>query len=81
MNDQVRADEDPALTVQLVVHLDRQPISGRLRTEAGAEERFQGWLGFVDALQRLHEGREPTGDPAGSWSAPRHAASPPIERS
>jgi len=37
------------------VQLDREPIGGRLRTERGAEERFVGWLGFVDALKRLQE--------------------------
>ena len=38
--------------------LDRQPISGRLRPERGAEEPFVGWLGFVDALKRLNERKE-----------------------
>jgi hypothetical protein len=37
------------------VCLDRQPVSGRLRTERGADEQFVGWLGFVDALKRLQE--------------------------
>lgn len=51
---------DRALTVRLELRLDRVPICGRLRSDAGAEERFVGWLGFVDALKRVHalEGRE-----------------------
>ena len=36
----------------------RQPVSGRLRTQWGADERFEGWLGFVDALKRLQEQRK-----------------------
>ena len=53
-------DGDPThealgLRVQLELHLDRQPVSGRLRTEAGAVEAFVGWLGFVDALKRLQD--------------------------
>ena len=47
-----RRDEEGALSVQLDVHLDRQPVTGRLRTAQGADERFVGWLGFVDALKR-----------------------------
>ena len=38
--------------MQLDVHLDRQPVTGRLRSPYGADERFVGWLGFVDALKR-----------------------------
>jgi hypothetical protein len=55
MDDQARSDEDRALQVQLEVHLEREPVCGRLRGERGADERFVGWLGFVDALKRLHE--------------------------
>ena len=51
-------DEDRVPRVQLELHLDRQPISGRLRPERGAEEPFVGWLGFVDALKRLNERKE-----------------------
>lgn len=54
MDDQARHDEDRALSVHLDLCLDRQPVSGRLRTQHGDDERFVGWLGFVDALQRLH---------------------------
>ena len=43
------------VSVRLDVYLDRQPTTGRLRTERGADEQFVGWLGFVDALKRLHE--------------------------
>jgi hypothetical protein len=49
------AAEEDVLSVQLDVHLDRQPVQGRLRTPRGAEEPFVGWLGFVDALGRLRE--------------------------
>jgi hypothetical protein len=49
--------QDRALSVRLDVHLDREPISGRLRAEGGADEVFVGWLGFVDALRRLHDGQ------------------------
>ena len=52
---QGRSDEEGALSVQLVVHLDRQPVTGRVRTAGGGDERFVGWLGFVDALKRAHE--------------------------
>jgi hypothetical protein len=58
VDDHSSRDEDPVLRVQLELHLDRQPISGRLRLERGAEEPFVGWLGFVDALKRLNERKE-----------------------
>ena len=63
MDDDAGAREDRVLSIQLDLHLDRQPISGRLRTEWGADERFVGWLGFVDALQRLHDLEAPPGHP------------------
>jgi hypothetical protein len=50
-----RSEEDYALSVRLDVYLDRQPVTGRLRAQRGAEEQFVGWLGFVDALKRLHD--------------------------
>ena len=43
-------DDERALRVLLDVHLDRQPVSGRLRTPGGGDEPFVGWLGFVEAL-------------------------------
>ena len=55
MEDEARTDEGRPLSVRLDLDLDREPIGGRLRTERGADERFVGWLGFVDALRRLHE--------------------------
>jgi hypothetical protein len=55
MDDETGADQDHPLRVQLDLDLDRQPVSGRLRTQWGADERFEGWLGFVDALKRLQE--------------------------
>jgi len=65
----VRVDDHPTpeeanvLRLQLELHLDREPISGRLRTGWGAEERFVGWLGFVDALRRLQQRDEGAADP------------------
>jgi hypothetical protein len=50
-----RTDEDRVLRVQLELDLDSQPVTGLLRSEGGADEAFVGWLGFVDALKRLHE--------------------------
>ena len=58
MDDETGADQDYPLRVQLDLDLDRQPVSGRLRTQWGAAERFEGWLGFVDALKRLQEQRK-----------------------
>jgi hypothetical protein len=63
--------DDRTLRLRLDVQLDRQPITGRLRTDGGAEETFVGWLGFADALRRLHEraaatpdrSDDPPGDP------------------
>jgi hypothetical protein len=50
-----RTDEGRVLRVQLELDLDSQPVTGLLRSERGADEAFVGWLGFVDALKRLHE--------------------------
>jgi hypothetical protein len=47
-------DEAP-LTLQLELQLAREPITGRLRGERGADEEFVGWLGFIEALRRLSE--------------------------
>jgi hypothetical protein len=55
MDEQLVTTANRVLSVQLDVSLDSQPVSGRLRTEGGADEQFVGWLGFVDALKRLHE--------------------------
>jgi hypothetical protein len=66
MDDDDRTDEDRALRVQLELHLDRQPITGRLRREPGDEEPFVGWLGFVGALKRLNDAataEERSGEP------------------
>jgi hypothetical protein len=57
-----RTDEDRALRVQLELHLDRQPITGRLRAEGGPEEPFIGWLGFVETLKRLHDAANQKGE-------------------
>jgi hypothetical protein len=61
-----RIDEHRVLSVQLDLHLDHQPISGRLRTAEGAEEPFVGWLGFIEALKSLHELGELSRDRPGS---------------
>jgi hypothetical protein len=55
MDESHRGDKDRVLSVRLEVRLDCQPISGRIYPERGAAEEFVGWLGFVDALRRLHE--------------------------
>jgi hypothetical protein len=70
MDDQAGADEDGVLRVQLELHLNRQPISGKLRSRWGAEERFVGWLGFIDALKRLQEQDDAWADPKGEQSDP-----------
>jgi hypothetical protein len=57
MDDETGAGPDRPLRVQLELYLDRRPIHGRLRTERRTVERFVGWLGFVDALKRVHETR------------------------
>jgi hypothetical protein len=55
MDDAPPGPEQRTLSVRLDVQLDREPIAGRLRTDGGVEVRFVGWLGFADALTRLHE--------------------------
>ena len=55
MNDHAGTHEDRPLSVQLDLHLDREPISGHLRTEQGSDELFVGWLGFIEALRRLSD--------------------------
>ncbi len=70
MDDQPVFEEANVLRLQLELHLDREPISGRLRTRWGAEEPFVGWLGFLDALRRLQQqdddAAEPTPEPPDS---------------
>jgi hypothetical protein len=65
MDEQAGPDEAGVLRVQLELDLNHEPISGRLRTARGAEERFVGWLGFVDALKKLQDQGEGSPDPAG----------------
>jgi hypothetical protein len=55
VDDSRRADKDRPLRVQLELHMEREPITGRLRPERGGDEEFVGWLGFVDALKRLYD--------------------------
>ena len=53
-------DDEPSrdmLRLRLDVQLDREPISGVLRDESGAEAAFVGWLGFVEALSTFYERR------------------------
>ena len=64
MDDRAGPGEAGVLRLQLELNLDREPISGRLRTRRGAEERFVGWLGFIDALKRLQERDDGPADPA-----------------
>jgi hypothetical protein len=80
MDDQADAHADRPLSVHLDLYLDRQPVSGRLRTEWGGDERFVGWLGFADALKRLREQQAPSADRAAARHTPADAAttqSPP----
>lgn len=49
------SNTDRPLSVRLDLYLDREPIAGCVRTADGAEEGFVGWLGFLDAVKRLHE--------------------------
>jgi hypothetical protein len=58
--DGATAGRNDTLTVQLELELGREPVTGCLRTEDGIEERFVGWLGFVDALKRLREAEPPS---------------------
>ena len=62
MDGQARDHDDAPLRVQLDLHLEREPISGRLRGERGADEAFVGWLGFVEALRRLSEAQTQRSD-------------------
>jgi hypothetical protein len=55
MDDEAFGDERRTLSVRLEIQLDRTPVRGRLRADDGAEQRFEGWLGFVDALRTLHD--------------------------
>jgi hypothetical protein len=73
--DQPDAVEGHTLRLQLELQLDRQPISGCLRTQAGVEERFEGWLGFADALRRLHD---PPATEPGDDRAPGATFVPPV---
>jgi len=62
-----RPEPGRTLSVRLDVQLDAQPITGRLRTDGGADEQFIGWLGFIDTLRRLSgppDGTEPASDPS-----------------
>jgi uncharacterized protein YbjT (DUF2867 family) len=49
------SDDQGTLSCQLDVNLDRRPVTGRIRTPDGADERFVGWLGFVDAMKRSEQ--------------------------
>jgi uncharacterized protein YbjT (DUF2867 family) len=61
MDEPARDEAGDVISVQLDVHLDRQPVIGRLRSAQGADERFVGWLGFVDALKRVAEASRASG--------------------
>jgi hypothetical protein len=64
VDDGPASEEADVLRLQLELRLDREPISGCLRTGRGAEEPFVGWLGFVDALRRLQQEDEGAADPS-----------------
>jgi hypothetical protein len=67
MDDHAPSDgEDRALSVRLDVHLDREPICGRLSADGGVDEPFVGWLGFADALRRVREQQAQPGHGRGS---------------
>jgi hypothetical protein len=63
-------DEEVVLKMQLELRIECEPISGRLRAEGGVDEEFVGWIGFLDALRRLHDracgSPGPVGDPPAS---------------
>jgi hypothetical protein len=63
VDDRPASDDANVLRLQLELNLDREPISGSLRTRRGVEESFVGWLGFVDALRRLQHQDESAADP------------------
>jgi len=63
MDDRPASEDANVLRLQLELNLDREPISGRLRTQRGAEEPSVGWLGFVDALRRLQHQDASAADP------------------
>ncbi|ADB49558.1 hypothetical protein [Conexibacter woesei] len=62
MDEDTAATADRVLVVQLELHLDRQPLTGRLRRAGGAEHAFVGWLGFLEALRRV-DGAADADDP------------------
>jgi hypothetical protein len=75
MGDYAGIDETGTLRMQLDLRLDCQPISGSIRTERGAEERFVGWLGFAGAVERLRQRQHRSPVQAGDQTgAPRDAA-------
>jgi hypothetical protein len=74
MNDAGDAYRGRTLSALLDLHADRQPITGRLRTEWGGDERFVGWLGFIDALKKLSEQQSALAGPAADAAAQDEAA-------
>ena len=79
MADQPDAVEGHTLRLELELQLERQPISGCLRTPSGAEEQFEGWLGFADALRRLHDlAATPAWVDPGDGRAPDAGVVPPV---
>lgn len=74
MGNQAGTGEGRELSVQLDINLDRLPVTGRLRSPGGADERFVGWLGFVDALRRVHALTEPPAEASDKRPPPRDEA-------
>lgn len=56
------SDRRPRLRLELELDLDHELIRGWLRSARGTEERFVGWLGFVDALKMLQDQGEGADD-------------------
>jgi len=64
VKDQPGSTARPVLRAWLEVDLDVEPIHGLLRPERGAEQLFEGWIGFAEALRRLHGAADqPMGEP------------------
>jgi hypothetical protein len=58
MNEPAIDNDSATLSMRPEQNLARQPITARLRTHRGEDERFEDWLGFVGALARLQPNRK-----------------------
>ena len=50
---------DPTISLHLEISVDREPIEGVLRDNAGREERFTGWLALMERLEALRTAQVP----------------------